>query len=243
MRRGEKFRPRSSLRLSRASLTAGQLSRGSPMPMKTRLRSTGQSGRVSPRCSRATRICPRISPMLRLRAKPILPVAQKVQAMAQPTCEERHWLQRRLPSRASEGMSTLSTSAPSSMRRRNLTVPSRLSCVRATSGHWMRARRARRSRQAREMSLMPSKSRAILRHSHCQSWTARNFGSWSSSRIQSMSAGSVKSRRLTRSSGEGHMARFKHPAPGLSNAKRARGNRPRRGPGTACCTVPPGRHR
>ena len=191
MRRGEKFRPLSLLRLSRARMTFLRLSRGSPMPMKTRLRSTGQSGLVSPRCSRATRIWPRISPMVMLRSKPMVPVLQKVQAMAQPTCEDRHWVQRRTPSRESLGMSTVSTSAPSWRRSRNLVVSSLLCSTVTISGQRISAHWARRSRQALETLVMASKSRAIFCQIHCQTWTARNLGSPSSFCIQSVSSGRV----------------------------------------------------
>ena len=52
------------------------------MPMKT----TPRTGRSA--SSRMIRTCSTISQVARLRRKPSLPVAQKTQASAQPTCEE-----------------------------------------------------------------------------------------------------------------------------------------------------------
>ncbi len=49
MRLGEKFKPWSSLRLCKQFSMVSKFKSGSPMPMNTRLRKTGWSGRVSPR--------------------------------------------------------------------------------------------------------------------------------------------------------------------------------------------------
>ena len=118
------MRPLALLRPSSERMSSRMLSRGSPIPINTMLRSMGHSGLSSPRCARATSTCPNISPMVMLRSKPICPVEQKVQPMAQPTCDETHCVQRRTPSRESEGISTVSTRAPSSSRSKNLVVSS-----------------------------------------------------------------------------------------------------------------------
>jgi len=180
MRRGEKFSPLALFRPSRERMSSRMLSNGSPMPMNTILRSMGHSGLSSPRCARATSICPRISAMVMLRSKPICPVEQKVQAMAQPTCEDTHCVQRRTPSRESEGISTVSTRAPSSSRSRNFVVSSWLFSTVTTSGQTMTALAVSFSRQSFEILVMDSKSRTMRCHSHCQICMARNLRSPSS---------------------------------------------------------------
>ena len=148
-------------------MSSRMLSSGSPMPMNTILRSMGHSGLSSPRWARATSICPRISAMLILRSKPICPVEQNVQAIAQPTWDDTHCVQRRTPSRESEGMSTVSTSAPSSSRNKNFEVSSWLFSTVTTSGQMMTALSFSFSRQSFEMLVMDSKSRIMRCHSHC----------------------------------------------------------------------------
>lgn len=98
MRRGEKSIPLSWFSISRARVVSRRLSRGSPMPMKTRLRIMGWSMRLSPSRIRATRTWLRISPAVMLRIKPIVPVLQNVQPIAQPICEDTHWAIRTEPS-------------------------------------------------------------------------------------------------------------------------------------------------
>ena len=86
----EKLGPSSESRTSRAALTLSKLWSGSPIPMKTRLVS-GRGGEPSSssirrRLARAT--WSTISPEVRFRASPIVPVMQKVQPTAQPTWVE-----------------------------------------------------------------------------------------------------------------------------------------------------------
>ena len=61
------------IRRSRAGNRLGKLAKGSPMPMKTRL-----SGR-RPAMREASRTCPMISAVVRLRRQPSIPLAQKRQ--------------------------------------------------------------------------------------------------------------------------------------------------------------------
>ena len=92
----------------------GQLSSGSPMPMKTMLVGLSSGFR-----STISRTWPAISNGVRLRRKPIRPVAQKAQRRAQPACEEMQSV-RRLP----VGISTDSIASPSASRQRYFRVPS-----------------------------------------------------------------------------------------------------------------------
>ncbi len=62
------------------------------MPIITTLLTRAPSVSRSLRAS--TISCSRISPGVRLRPRPIAPVAQKVQASAQPDCDERQTVRR-----------------------------------------------------------------------------------------------------------------------------------------------------
>ena len=111
---GADAEPLGWLRMLRAVSTAGQLSSGSPMPMKTML-----VGRSSGVASTISRTCPAISNGVRLRRKPMRPVAQKAQRRAHPACDEMQSV-RREPL----GMSTDSIASPSARRQRYFRVPS-----------------------------------------------------------------------------------------------------------------------
>ena len=107
---------------------------GSTLPMKTIDVRGGRS--ASSTTALATHACARISSVLKLRTKPMRPVAQKVQAMRQPTCEEMQSVVcaraffARFPSvDGNGGMSTDSTSLPSARRRSSLRVASRATTV------------------------------------------------------------------------------------------------------------------
>ena len=65
--------------------------------------------------------CPTISAVVRLRAYPPFPVAQKLHRMGQPTWLETHTVSR-VPSR--EGIPTVSITWPSARRRSSFWVPS-----------------------------------------------------------------------------------------------------------------------
>ena len=67
----------------------------------------------------STRTWPTISPAVRLRTSPILPVRQKAHAIAQPTCVE---MQKVIA--GVSGMKTDSICRPSASRSRNFSVPS-----------------------------------------------------------------------------------------------------------------------
>ena len=166
MRRRENPRPRSWLSTSRALARWPRLSSGSPMPMNTRFLSGLRP--CSRAYLRATSTWPRISPLVRLRVKPMSPVAQKVQPMGQPTWVDRHWV-----SRPSPGMSTVSTSAPSAMRRRNFTVPSRLTFSVSTPGQERLAASPSFFRNAPERLVMSAKSGQPFCHTHWNTWLAR----------------------------------------------------------------------
>ena len=106
--------PSGPLSTLKATFTPGQLSSGSPMPMKTMLvrLSSGVRRRIS-------RTCPAISNGVRFRRYPIRPVAQKTQRSAHPACDEMHRV-RRPPL----GISTDSMASPSASRQRYFLVPS-----------------------------------------------------------------------------------------------------------------------
>jgi len=95
------------------------------MPMKTTLLSRSPRARSSEEKRAA---CSKISASLRSRRKPICPVAQKVQPIAQPTCDEMHAVRRR----SSYGISTDSMSDPSWQRQRRFCVPSLDCCSNST---------------------------------------------------------------------------------------------------------------
>ena len=98
-----------------ASSTAGRLSSGSPMPMKTTLvirRSGGE------RLAHAADLVDDLGGE-RLRVKPSAPVAQNEQASGQPT-----WVETQSVVRSSSGISTDSTRAPSRARSTPFRVPS-----------------------------------------------------------------------------------------------------------------------
>mmetsp|Transcript_24702 Transcript_24702/g.53909 ORF Transcript_24702/g.53909 Transcript_24702/m.53909 type:complete len:317 (+) Transcript_24702:533-1483(+) len=102
-------------------MTLGRFSSGSPMPMNTTLLTR------LPNSSCTVITWSMISCGIRLRANPPLPVAQKVQRMGQPTCDDTHTVSRLRPSPSSSlltGMPTHSTMRPSYSCSRNLCVPS-----------------------------------------------------------------------------------------------------------------------
>jgi hypothetical protein len=72
---------------------------------------------------------PRISQGLRFLRYPLIPVRQKAQRRGQPAWVEMQMVRRRV-----SGMKTLSTLAPSSRRKRYLTLPSREQLRSTTSG-------------------------------------------------------------------------------------------------------------
>ena len=98
-----------------AGSTAGRLSSGSPIPMKTTLlmRRPGSSS------SRMRQTWSTISAVVRLRPKPRAPVAQKLHASGQPCWVEMHSVVR-----PSSGISTDSMRTPSRASSTALTVPS-----------------------------------------------------------------------------------------------------------------------
>ena len=112
-------RPSGWFRMVSASLTAGQLSSGSPIPMNTTLVGLSAGSR-----STISRACATISNALRLRRNPIRPVAQNVHPSAHPAWDETQSVRR-----APDGISTDSIASPSSSRQRNFRVPSLDCCT------------------------------------------------------------------------------------------------------------------
>mmetsp|Transcript_9673 Transcript_9673/g.24595 ORF Transcript_9673/g.24595 Transcript_9673/m.24595 type:complete len:236 (+) Transcript_9673:43-750(+) len=86
---GDKPKSRGSVIILTASTTAAQLFIGSPMPMNTTLRMRGV-------CCSAWSSCSTISPACRFPTRPMVPVAQKVQPIWQPTCEDTQTVARLL---------------------------------------------------------------------------------------------------------------------------------------------------
>ena len=139
--------------------------------------------------------------MVILRLKPSLPVLQKEQAMAQPTCVDTHCVMRTEISLglfgASLGMSTVSTSSPSASSSRNLVVPSELTRTSAMDGQRISASSASFALSLWEMSVMASKPATFFTHIHCHICTARNFLKPSVSVTKLSRAGYVRSQRFT----------------------------------------------
>ena len=194
MRRGEKSIPLSWFSISRARVVSRRLSRGSPMPMKTRLRIMGWSMRLSPSRIRATRTWLRISPAVMLRIKPIVPVLQNVQPIAQPICEDTHWAIRTEPSCPVLGRMTVSTNAPSRSRSNSFSVPSHEVCTVTISGSTISATSASLARSCLETSVMASNEVACFCQIHCQTCAARNLGWPRSSTMKRSSSGNVRFR-------------------------------------------------
>ena len=134
-----------------ASSRLSKLASGSPMPMNTILVSGVRASlRIQ---SRTAHTWLTISAVVRLRRKPMAPVRQKVQPMAQPTWEETHRVLR-----SSSGMSTDSITAPSSRRKANLTAPSPERSTRASAKRLMRAEVASTLRNSLARSVICSNS-------------------------------------------------------------------------------------
>ena len=119
------------------------------MPISTMLNFESRS----PSSSASTRTCPAISPALRLRTSPILPVRQKPHFIAQPTCVEMQnvWL-------GVSGMKTDSMRRLSSRPSSSFTVPSDEVSFAMTAGVEMRKCSARSARSGRDRSVIFSKS-------------------------------------------------------------------------------------
>mmetsp|Transcript_9903 Transcript_9903/g.24683 ORF Transcript_9903/g.24683 Transcript_9903/m.24683 type:complete len:305 (+) Transcript_9903:109-1023(+) len=114
IRRGASRKALPSAMIVAALTTAGMLSAGSPMPIKTQL-SIGW--RVTSCCSGKRRwillaqyICAKISAVVRLLSLPIRPVEQKVHPCLQPTWDDTQSVDLPL---SSHGIMTVSTSRPS----------------------------------------------------------------------------------------------------------------------------------
>ncbi|WRP18401.1 hypothetical protein U7230_05170 [Carboxydochorda subterranea] len=125
-----------------------------------------------PATDRAQATWAAISPGCKLRRRPMRPVAQNGQPMAQPACEERHNVSR-LPA----GMSTASIWAGAAALPRSssspLTVPSG-SCWRArVSITCCQATSARASRSPAGRSVMARGSVTPWRKTHRATWSAR----------------------------------------------------------------------
>src|SRR5262245_37920219 len=124
-----------------AQTTLSKFNKGSPIPIKTTLVIAGPNAAVGfirmissdaalarvygislyeiSNRREATQICAMISATVKLRLNPCLPVEQKLQSSAQPTCEETH----NVP-RFTSGINTVSMELPSFRRNSHLCVPS-----------------------------------------------------------------------------------------------------------------------
>ena len=101
----------------------------------------------------STRTCPAISPAVRCRVSPIVPVRQKPHFMAQPTCVEMQNV-----CDGVSGMNTASIWRPSPNRSSSLVVPSEDVSFRTMSGVLMTATSASRARTPLGTSVMAEKS-------------------------------------------------------------------------------------
>eukprot|EP00967_Tisochrysis_lutea_P124284 scaffold207704_cov33-Tisochrysis_lutea.AAC.3 len=81
-------KPRGFTRALSASETPPRLSPGSPIPIKTTLRTGGKPHSRATRTAACT--CSRISSAESERSRPMVPVAQKAHARPHPTCDETH---------------------------------------------------------------------------------------------------------------------------------------------------------
>ena len=77
-----------------AGTTLRKFASGSPMPISTTLLMMRLSPALKPSSRCASSTCPTISAVVRLLLKPCCAVEQKLQSIAQPTCEEMHSVER-----------------------------------------------------------------------------------------------------------------------------------------------------
>ena len=119
-----------------------------------------------------------ISPAVRLRRNPIVPVAQNLQSRGQPTCVERHNVSRRSAAGevSSGGIKTLSIIKLSFRRNKNLVVPSVGETLFLTRSRLsILAECSRTTRNSFEISVISSKDCAPLAYIQEKSWAARYF--------------------------------------------------------------------
>ena len=141
-RRAERSRPSWSIRVLVAGITASGLCSGSPIPMKTTFERGGVRDSGSPSIVRLAWITwPMISAVLRSPRRPIFPVKQKAQRIAQPIWLEMQRVERSLP-----GITTDSTIAPSSVLKSSFFVPSAASRISSRASASIRPAAARRRR-------------------------------------------------------------------------------------------------
>src|SRR5574341_172226 len=148
-----------------AGITLSRLSIGSPMPMSTTL----VTGRAPPSSRFASQSCPTISPVLRLRLKPCLPVEQKAQSSVQPA-----WLDTHSVPRPVSGMNTASTALAASTLSNHLRVPSSATWSPTIRGARTSAAAASLTRSSLARSLMRANSDSRRWCTHCITWRARN---------------------------------------------------------------------
>ena len=124
--------------------------------------------------------------------KPWRPVEQNLQSSAQPTCEDTHSVPR-----SSSGMNTVSMPLPMPTSKSHFTVPSAERCSERMAGGRTSATSLSFSRSLLARSVIASKSDTPRWWTQRNTCFARN-GFSPSDANQSVSAGSVKSRRLVR---------------------------------------------
>ena len=140
-----------------------------------------------------TRTWPAISPAVRLRAIPILPVRQNAHCIAHPTCVETQKVIERV-----SGMKTDSICLPSARRSRNFVVRSLERSRRTTSGVVTARLVASAARKSRPRSLISPKSVIPRLCTHRKIWRAwkRGCPRSSSTCSSSCSSSSAMSGRL-----------------------------------------------
>ncbi len=155
------------------------------MPIRTMLKRAWSmpSSRVS------TRTCPTISPAVKLRMMPILPVRQNPHRIAQPTCVDRQNVFAGV-----SGMKTDSIRWPSSSRSRNFAVPSLDFSQRTRSGVDTRRAAARCERRSRPRSVISPKSVTPRLWTHWKSCRAWKRGCPIVSSVCSSSESSISAR-------------------------------------------------
>lgn len=150
-------------RISMLFITAGKLSKGSPIPIYTMFVSRSLSSTDS------TWLI--ISPALRLPLNPMPPVAQNLQPILHPACEDMHNV-----ALSFSGIYTLSTK-PWRAANKYFLLPSADLLVFMAADKPMTQRSANISRPFCEMSLMALKSLHLFTYIHLANCLAVNRGS------------------------------------------------------------------
>ncbi len=201
-----------SLSVSSAGSRFARLCSGSPMPITTMfvIRSSGVIRRST------CRICSMISPVVRFRLRPSIPLAQKTQPIAQPTCVLMQTVRR-----SSSRISTHSTNWPSCNSSRSFSVPSFATWCFTTFDVKRSNVSASRARNFAGTSCIDSKSRTRLPKTQRRIWSAR----YAPAPCSEHQAASSPRDRLASERGVIRPRRFPQPLPTPSGASRVRAAR------------------